>query len=440
MRRIAVVETGDDIPRGWTTLRRGVHFGFSTAALRHYVLGTREDVIVDAIALAAAVEYADSIARRRSGDWARHFVLDLPVCEPERWNSRDVMHSLTAVLNFLTGDVWEFRFRKSRNEKLELAPSFWDGPVPAAACMPYSAGLDSLSVSELEKRKLKERLILVRVQRGAQFKCSTQASFATVPYWLSYKEKPRDAGGRSRGFKFALISGLAAYLTKASSVIFPESGQGVFGPVLAVTGHSYPDYRSHPLFTLRMESFLKALLGSDIRYGFPRKWSTKGETLGEFFLITENNGWRDTKSCWRDSRWSAVMGLWRHCGVCAACMLRRVSVHAANLDETADTYVCVDMEAGSLEAAVDPEFSKLNSAYREYAIAGTLHMRRMAEIAGQTNTIEGHAAALAPVLGMEVAEIEMKIRVLFERHREEWVDYMESLGDRSFVRRWGTLN
>ena len=33
----------------------------------------------------------------------------------------------------------------------------------------------------------------------------------------------------SRGFKFAMISGLAAYLTGANKIIIPESGQGLSG-------------------------------------------------------------------------------------------------------------------------------------------------------------------------------------------------------------------
>ena len=312
--------------------------------------------------------------------------------------------------------------------------------VPRDACLPYSSGLDSLAVAGIEGNRLGDQLVLIRVQRGSHFEYSGKTPFVKVPYSISASNSRRETSGRSRGFKFALISGLAAYLTNAPHVLCPESGQGVLGPVLATVGHAYPDYRSHPLFMRRMEAFLNALLGLDVRYTFPRLWATKGETLAEFVRLTGTEAWKDTKSCWRDGRWSSIAGSWRHCGVCAACMLRRLSVHAAGLDEPEDTYVCANMGAESLEEGVVSGFSKLNEAYREYAIAGTLHMRRMAEIAQETETIESHAAALAPALELEVAEVQRRIRRLFEKHRDEWVNYLASVGSRSFIQRWGRLN
>lgn len=89
---------------------------------------------------------------------------------------------------------------------------------------------------------------------------------------------------------------------------------------------------------------------------------------------------------------------------------------------------------------MDPEFARLNRAYGEYAIAGTLHMRRMAEIAEESDTIGAHVASLAPVLELAVNDMERRVRELFEKHREEWANYLASLGSRSFIRQWGTLN
>jgi hypothetical protein len=72
----------------------------------------------------------------------------------------------------------------------------------------------------------------------------------------------REVSGRSRGFKFALISGIAAYLANADEIVIPESGQGALGPVLSDVGHAYPDYRNYPLFTRRMEQFFNVLFGT----------------------------------------------------------------------------------------------------------------------------------------------------------------------------------
>ncbi len=438
--RVAVLEKDGRAPRGWIAFQHRKDFKFSIEALRRFALARWEAVIYDAMAVCAAVEYADSVGRRPSLGWARHLCVHVPVHDPARWEAPDVVRSLCSALGFLTGDVWEFSFCARSEEQTEPRRGYLEFSVPRGACLPYSAGLDSLAVSGIERNRLGEQLVLVRVERGSHFKYSEKTPFIKVPYSLSANKLRRETSGRSRGFKFALISGLAAYLTNSPRVICPESGQGVLGPVLATVGHSYQDYRSHPLFTRRMESFLKALLGSDVRYRFPRLWATKGETLSEYARLAETEAWKDAKSCWRDGRWSSIAGSWRHCGVCAACMLRRLSVHAAGLDEPGGTYVCVNMSAESLEEAVDPGFTKLNERYREYAIAGTLHMRRMAEIAEETETIGAHAASLAPVLELEVEEVEKRIREMFEKHREEWVNYLASLGSRSFIREWGALN
>ena len=62
-------------------------------------------------------------------------------------------------------------------------------------------------------------------------------------------------------------------------IVVTESGQGAFGPMLAVSGQIYPDYRVHPTFSRRMERLLFALTGRAVHYEYPRLFSTKGETL-----------------------------------------------------------------------------------------------------------------------------------------------------------------
>jgi hypothetical protein len=248
----------------------------------------------------------------------------------------------------------------------------------------------------------------------------------------------REASSRSRGFKFAMISGIAAYLTNAEEIIVPESGQGAIGPALVTVDHGYRDYRNHPLFTHRMERFLIALLGKPVRFIFPRIWSTKGETLREFVSVAKDKDWASTRSCWRNNQWSSIDGKLRQCGVCAACMLRRLSVHTAGLVEEAGTYVCVNMSAATLEAAIDPNFTRMSRAYREYAIAGILHMDHMADMAADDagSIVKRHACLLGPVLGISQEEAEVKLIDLFNRHAEEWKSYMSAVGTQSFLRQW----
>ena len=262
-----------------------------------------------------------------------------------------------------------------------------------------------------------------------------------MPYDVVSSMPNRETSARSRGFKFAVISGIAAYLTDASEIVIPESGQGAIGPALITVGHAYPDFRNHPLFTRRMERFLNALLHKEVKHVFPRIWNTKGETLRAYLAIDDSDAWRSTRSCWRNSQWSAINGKLRQCGVCAACMLRRVSVHAAGRTESRDTYVCADMTAATLEAAVDPGFTRMNRAYREYAVAGILHMDHLADMANADarSQVRRHAALMAPALDLLPEDAEERLAALLNRHAEEWKSYMGSLGAHSFVKQWARI-
>ena len=251
-----------------------------------------------------------------------------------------------------------------------------------------------------------------------------------------------ESSGRSRGFKFALLSGVAAYLSGTKQVIVPESGQGALGPSLIPVGQEYEDYRNHPLFTHRMTVFLSALLDHKVRYTHPRLWHTKAETLAEFVAnCPDGPNWMQTRSCWQDSMRVSVSGKRRQCGVCAARMLRRMSVHAAGLTECRQSYVWEDLTAARFEdgAAFEFENRKPQGALYEYAIAGTLHLDHLADILHSSANQVGlsrQVFLLSRSLGLSEEETRTKLERLLEKHTEEWNGFIDSLGPRSFVTQW----
>ena len=100
---------------------------------------------------------------------------------------------------------------------------------------------------------------------------------------------------------FARVQVCAAERDRGLSVAGPagdpaESGQGALGPVLVPVGQAYEDYRNHPLFTDRMEGFLSALFGHDIRYTYPRLRHTKAETVAAFTAACpDETNWAQTR-------------------------------------------------------------------------------------------------------------------------------------------------
>lgn len=419
-----------------------INFECSADSLISYAFSRWEPVIFDALAIAAAIELADKSVRRPAGGWARNIVLTVPVLDPARWNEPELYDALLDAVVFLTGDNWDIVFKQWAGRSPTLVQANLDLEAPTKAVLAYSDGMDSRAVAGLMHQEFGDALLRVRVGKKNWDHPKARQKvepFRTVPYRVNTNiQNNRESGGRHRGFKFAMISGIAAYLCKAERIIIPESGQGAFGPALVRVAHAYPDYRNHPLFTSRMERFFRALFGEDIRFSFPRLWHTKGETLKAYSELPGSSDWESTKSCWRGNQWSSVGSKHRQCGVCAACMLRRLSVHAAGLQENVDNYICTDLSASSLEDAVHKDFSHGGGAYREYAIAGTLHLDHLADMSGKhsRSIVKRHASLIGQALSISTPEAQEKLQKMLDTHAWEWARFVQSHDRNSFFRQW----
>ena len=429
----------------WILCRIDHNVEFSTDNFESYCFATWEPVIYDALVLAAAVEFADRTQKRPAMSWQREFHLVVPVHELARWNNRSVADALHEALDFLTGDRWHIEFTERVAPLAEPKQQHFNLPSTVNAVIPYSEGMDSRCVAGLLDKTLGDTLIRVRL--GTRIN-DTKALPRKYPFTsIPYRVRPGhhafvESTARSRGFKFALISGLAAYLTKAPRVLVPESGQGALGPALVTVGQGYADYRSHPLFTRRMAAFLDPLLQYKVSFDFTQLWQTKAETLRDFVSSCVNgSSWPQTWSCWQQNRQVGVGGKKRQCGICAACLLRRMSIHAAGLKEPPETYVWENLSASRFEAGAAEKFpkKKVTKALREYAIAGTLHLDHLAQYrhsSSNAGMLELFSFQLADSLGIKESNARIKLDRLLKQHETEWKDFMGSLGNNSFLRNW----
>lgn len=442
---VDVVEPGGRKRRGWEHCQIGENVEFDTARLETYCFANWEPVIYDAMLVAAAVEFADRSKRRPALKWNREMELSIPVHNPDRWNDQRVLNALQDALDFLTGDRWAITFHARSRPADQPRQGLLDLPEGLSAVMPFSDGLDSRIVADLMAREMGDAFVRVRLGSKTSDTKSLprRYPFTSIPYHVRAGGRDfRESSARSRGFKFALISGLAAYLGKAADVIVPESGQGALGPALVTVGQAYEDYRSHPLFTERMEKFLAALFGHKVRFQFPRIWYTKGETLGKFIEECEDSSrWTATWSCWQQTRQVSVDNKKRQCGICAACMLRRMSVHAAGMTEAKSTYVWENLGAPTFHrgAALSFPEKKITKKMRDYAIAGSLHLDHLAGLpASEANRgqLELQSFQLSRSLVLPEQDVRAKIDRLLVQHGNEWKAFVHSLGQDSFVAQW----
>jgi hypothetical protein len=441
---IDVLEDGQRGRRGWSKFVIGKHIKISPATLQAYCLAKWEPVAFDLLLLAASVEAADRIQRRPSLGWGRTIRVRLPVHQVGRWKHRDVITRLTNALELLTGDRWHIEFVRRKKAILAPAQGHLEMPRETSVVLPFSDGLDSRMVAALMGAKLGKALVRVRLGRkfgdwrGNNY---NKLPFTAVPYQIRGPGRRLvETTARSRGFKFAVVSGLAAYLFKGRRVIVPESGQGALGPVLVPVGQAYEDYRNHPRFTAEIESFLFALLGHRVHFEFPRLWYTKGETLKEYLDSSGGvSDWVSTRSCWQQSRQVSVNGKRRQCGFCAACMLRRLSVFTVGLTEAADTYLCQDLRSANVESSIARGYSKFGKAQRDYALAGTLHLDHLACLRSSPQhlrALQRNVGHLSRSLGVSKDAVAAKLDRLLIQHESEWKKFVDHLGPQSFVVKW----
>ncbi|MEJ0098504.1 MAG: 7-cyano-7-deazaguanine synthase [Pseudomonadota bacterium] len=438
--RVHVHEPGVKPGSGWVPCKIGEHVRFSTEELASYCFAEWEPVVFDALLVAAVVEFCDRSQRRATHHWVREFHVRIPVHEPRRWEQ--VGGALHEALSFLTGDRWAFEF--SARKKAEPSPMQRSFVLPSGsrAVIAFSEGLDSRAVAGLMQQSLGDKLLRVRLGAKAT-DLDSMASYgqllASVPYGV-HPQASVESSARARGFKFATISGLSAYLTTADRIIVPESGQGALGPALIPVGQAYEDYRNHPAFTDLMEAYLSALLNYQPHFEFPRLWYTKGETLKEFVdTCKDAQTWEQTRSCWQSARQVSVDGRKRQCGICAACMLRRQTVHAAGLTEAKETYVWENLAAAKFEQGAAKGFDLYLHAQREYAIAGTLHLDHLAALRSSAPgciAIDLCAFQLARSLRIPEADAKAKLGRMLSKHETEWGSFVKSLGKRSFIADW----
>jgi hypothetical protein len=259
----------------------------------------------------------------------------------------------------------------------------------------------------------------------------------SVPYKVRFDPGQRvESSARSRGFKFAAITGIAATLADVDRIVVTESGQGALGPILVTVGQSYPDYRVHPAFTRRIETLFEALTGKTPRYEYPRIWSTKGETVAAAMKLARPPNWDNTRSCWQGARQVSFEHKRRQCGICAACMLRRLSMHAAGVEEPSNNYIWENLAAPEIEQGAVAGFTLMTQSLREHAIAGVLHLDHLASLSGSAlhrRSVARVARETAEALRMSSDEAEENLWALLARHRAEWLAFQESLGPQSFV-------
>jgi hypothetical protein len=440
---LCILEKGQQLdhtcPKGTVSVEIGRQIIFNTAVLDTFDVKGCQPLHYDLLVLCAAIEFADR-RWKRPRSWSRTLHLTVPVTAFETWQKPDVLRSLQNVLSHLTGDSWQFTFVKAKNlSPLGLRQAILNFGNTKTFAVAYSDGLDSRAVSALSGSE--DEALCIRVANGRQRRKSGDNYFTQIPFSVK-GFRSDESSFRSRGFQFAIVTAIAAQLSGVTRIIVPESGQGALGPVLLPMQNIYVDYRNHPTFFRKMERFIKVVQDHRARFEQPRLWSTKGQTLRAFIDLPgkKSEDLTGTRSCWQRRRVVNVRGVRgrKQCGLCAACLLRRLSMHAVGIKESDGTYVVSDLSAPDLNKALSVISLQADRAIMiEYGSVGARHLQHLADMAVQPDgELRVHASEIAAATGATYEETLKNLRTLLIRHAEEWRAFLCAQGEESFLVSW----
>ncbi|MEH7302652.1 Qat anti-phage system QueC-like protein QatC [Neobacillus drentensis] len=308
----------------------------------------------------------DRIISREKGDdcWSRDLKVYIPVLDIEKWNENK--NHLEEMLNFLSGDTWEFEFRKRDFTEFELKvknkieSSTTEKLDINMICM-FSGGLDSfIGAIDLLEQKQTSDILFVSHYGGGKGVIEYQKALSTSliskynlspknfkSFYASAKHGVEDTT-RTRSFMFfahAIV--LATAMNKKTKLIIPENGLISLNiPLTNSRLGSSSTRTTHPYYIKLLKQLINNLnLEVDIEN--PYQYITKGEMILECLnleFLKENIG--ETMSCSHPDQ-GRMKGdtATSHCGNCLPCVIRRASILKAKITDTS-IYRDLDFTSG----------------------------------------------------------------------------------------------
>ena len=320
--------------------------------------------LLDLLRIASAVFFTDRmIPRDRRGgpnSWSRAISLALQVEDMEFWSDPTTNQWLHEALQFVSGDNWAIRFSPRITGRTTGIP--WQQslasrlfPDSPRLCL-YSGGLDSaaglahqLSLPNtkpivpitVSHRSDLEGMVKNQVRAiGKVF--GRELHSVCVPFEMTSPTKlvaSEETSQRSRAFLFVASGAAVADGFGMSELEMFESGVGAINvPLLAGMYGSQATRGAHPHFLQLMSDLLTLVVGRPFRMVLPFMSKTKGELVASLARPDLRQIANETRSCPSFPVRVPQAGRQQCCGVCAACLFRRLAMHTAGIEEDCKHY------------------------------------------------------------------------------------------------------
>jgi 7-cyano-7-deazaguanine synthase in queuosine biosynthesis len=320
--------------------------------------------LLDLLRIASSVFFTDRIiARNRQGgpnSWSRTISLSLHVADMEFWADPTIKQRLVDALEFVSGDSWTIGFsplHTGGTTGIQWQPPLASKWLPSRPrlCL-YSGGLDSAAglARQLSSPDAKEIVaITVRHRLDLEDKVKTQLRAigkvfgrephsVCVPFEMKSPTKlvaSEETSQRSRAFLFVTIGAAVADGFGMSELEMFESGVGAINvPLMTGMQGSQATRGSHPHFLHLMSELLTLVVGRRFHLVLPFLTMTKGELVDSLARPELRQIANDTFSCPSFPVRVPQAGRQQSCGVCAACLFRRLAMHTAGIEEDCANY------------------------------------------------------------------------------------------------------
>lgn len=283
----------------------------------------------------------DLACSRGRGDvaWARSIEAHLPVREPDFWNA--AAPRLEATFGDFTQDRLRLQFHpeaQPADAPRQRASAF--SPFDAVALI--SGGVDSfvggLVLVDAKRRPLgvshTAAGAITHAQAGvadaitARFPDFERVGLTAQKYGATFPHP--EPSQRSRSFLFLSIASVAAAVGGTPDVFINENGiMAIHLPMTAARAGSLSTHTASPSVLERLQMTLADVLGAPIEIQNNLLSYTKPEVVNIGRSLGAENDLAGTVSCWSIGRTG------RHCGICAPCLMRRISFELHGMPDVA---------------------------------------------------------------------------------------------------------
>lgn len=322
------------------------NFDLRISEIEKHIGKTTYHLVKDLYRIAAAVYISDIRMEKTEKQRSRAINILITVSDIGKWVAQK--QRLESLIHFLSGDHVVFHFVQGEPPK----GTFVFKPIEKKSVCLFSGGLDSLAgIKWLKDQGIRP----VMISHCANNKiCHIQSELAGLLknlladnldfFQISARGKSgkelnmREYSQATRSFLFLSIACVFAVGLGIPVIHIFENGiMGLNIPI--VQSRIFNNTKTvHPSLLAKYNQLINFLFPNCIRVENPFILMTKGEVLQSLNTDGFRDILRDSVSCakMQGLRWEGTT--LKHCGTCVPCVLRRVSIHHANLDAYDDQY------------------------------------------------------------------------------------------------------